>query len=242
MAGRDVTADDVRRATDRFAAGLADADPAARVPACPGWAVADLVAHLGNVHAWAARVVETAERAETPDDVPDPGDLESWYRERAAGLVAALEAADPDAPCWNFSGANPTKGFWPRRQTHETLMHLVDLDQAHGRRTALDPEQCADGVSEVFEVFGPRMFARGFRVDLDATVGLVAADTGDRWALEPDPGGPPRLHDPATPPPDRLEGTARQLWQLLWKRADEGVTRAGDADRLARFLASSLTP
>src|SRR5918992_3167327 len=241
MAQRSLTADDVRRATDRFATGLVDADPVAPVPACPGWAVADLVAHVGNVHAWAARIVETAEPQQTQDDVPEPGDLEGWYRERAARLVAALEAADPDAPCWNFSGVNPTTGFWPRRQTHETLMHLVDLDQAQGRPAELDAALSADGVSEVFEVFGPRMFARGFRVDLDAPVGLVATDTGDRWALEPDAEGPPRLHDPVTPPPDRLEGTALQLWLLLWNRADEGVTRTGDADRLARFLASRLT-
>lgn len=233
---------DVRRATDRFAAGLVEADPTAPVPACPDWRVADLVAHLGNVHAWAARIVESGEPATTPDDVPEAGDLEPWYRERADRLILALEAADLDEPCWNFSGVHPRKGFWPRRQLHETQMHLVDLDQAHGRPTDLDAEQCADGVSEVIEVFGPRMFARGFRVDLDGPVGLVATDTGDSWTLEPAESGPPQLAGTGAPPPDRLEGTAQELWLLLWERADDGVARVGEADRLARYLASRLTP
>jgi uncharacterized protein (TIGR03083 family) len=231
---------DVRRATDRFAAGLVAADPAARVPACPGWAVADLGAHLGNVHAWASRIVETGEAAKTPDDVPEGGGLREWYLARAGRLVAAIDAADPDEPCWNFSGVHPTKGFWARRQVHETLMHLVDLDQAHERDTELDAGQCADGVAETCEVFLPRLFARGFRVDLDAPVGLVATDTGDRWTLEPVDDAPPRLIE-ADPPPTRLEGTAEGLWLLLWKRSDEGVSRFGDADRLARFLGSRLS-
>jgi hypothetical protein len=38
-----------------------------------------------------------------------------------------------------------------------------------------------------------------------------------------------------------VEGTAEELWLLLWKRADPDVVRAGDADRLARLLASRLT-
>lgn len=233
-------ASDVRRATDRFAAGLADAEPRAPVAACPGWRVADLVAHLGNVHAWASRIVETGAAATTPEDVPEADRMRDWYLERAARLVAAIDAADPAEPCWNFSGVHPTKGFWPRRQVHETLMHLVDLDQAHGRTGQLDPRQSADGVAEKCEVFLPRLFARGFRVDLDAPVGLVATDTGDRWTLEPVEDGPPRLIE-ADPPSDRLEGTAERLWLLLWRRSDEGVTRSGDADRLARFLGSRLS-
>jgi len=236
------TADDVRRATGRFAAGLDEADLGALVPACPGWTVADLVAHLGNTHAWATRVAETGEAASPPDDVPDPGAHRDWYLERADRLVAALAAADPGAPCWNFSGVHPTAGFWTRRQLHEALMHLVDLDQAHGRPSELDAAQCADGVLETIEVFGPRLYGRGVRVDLDGPVELVATDTGDRWALEPVDDGPPRLHHPATAPADRLEGTAQQLWLLLWKRADEEIARIGYADRLDRFLASRLSP
>lgn len=243
MAAVTMTAADVRRATDRFAAGLVAADPAAPVPSCAGWTVLDLVAHLGNVHSWAATIVETGAAAADPDDLPDPEAMQGWYAERAGRLVATLGAADPAEPCWNFARVNETKGFWTRRQVHETHMHLVDLDQAHGRPTALAPDDCADGVAECGEVFLPRMHARGFPADLPAPVSLVATDTGDAWTLSPVEGSHPALtHGDGVLADDRLEGTAEQLWLLLWKRSDGGVRRIGDPDRLARLLASRLTP
>jgi uncharacterized protein (TIGR03083 family) len=212
------------------------------VPSCPGWTVLDLVAHLGNVHAWAAGIVESGRPVAEPEDEPTPGALQPWYAERADRLVEALEAADPDAPCWNFAGVHETKGFWRRRQVHETQMHLVDLDQAHGRSTDLDPNDCADGVTESFEVFLPRMHARGFPADLAAPVSLVATDTGHRWTLSPVAGGPPVLSlADGELADDRVEGTAEQLWLLLWKRADSEVVRLGDGERLSRLLASRLT-
>jgi hypothetical protein len=146
----------------------------------------------------------------------------------------------PDAPCWNFAGVHETKGFWNRRQVHETQMHLVDLDQAHGRRTELEAGDCADGVTESFEVFLPRMHNRGFPADLVAPVSFVATDTGHRWTLTLVESGPPALGDGALAD-DRLEGTAEQLWLLLWKRADDGVARIGDQERLTRLLGSRLT-
>lgn len=236
------TAADVRRATERFASGLADVDPGARVPACPGWKVHDLVAHLGNVHAWAAAIVQSGHLVTGIDDVPEASALGDWYAERAGRLAGVLEAADPDSPCWNFAGVDQRRGFWARRQVHETLMHLVDLDQAHGRATDLDADQCADGVSETFEVFLPRMHGRGHPAQLAAPVSLRAADTGHAWTLTPRAGEHPGLAmGDDVPAADRLEGTAEQLWLLLWKRGGDDVARVGDTDRLARLLASRLT-
>jgi uncharacterized protein (TIGR03083 family) len=234
------TPDDVRRATDRFAAGLAGAEPGSAVPACPGWTVRDLVTHLGNVHSWAAGIVESGEQFSGADGRPDPDALRQWYAERAGALVDTLAAADPDEPCWNFAGVHQTNGFWNRRQVHETQMHLVDLDQAHGRVTALDPGECADGVTESFEVFLPRLHARGFPADLTGPVSFVATDVGHHWTLHPTEAGPPSIVDGALAE-DRVEGTAEQLWLLLWKRADDGVVRIGDPDRLSRLLGSRLT-
>jgi uncharacterized protein (TIGR03083 family) len=242
MAAVTRTAEDVRRATERFAAGLEAADPTAPVPACPGWTVLDLVAHVGNVHRWAATIVETGEAAADPDDAPDPDGLQGWYAARAAALVATLAAADPDAPCWNFAHVHETKGFWSRRQVHETQMHLVDLDQAHGRATALASDDCADGVTESFEVFLPRLHARGYPADLAAPVSFLATDTGHRWTLTPAADAHPSLTlGDGVLAEERVEGTAEQLWPLLWKRGGDGVRRIGDEERLSRLLASRLT-
>jgi uncharacterized protein (TIGR03083 family) len=236
------TADDLRRATGRFAARLADADHRSKVPACPDWTVLDLVGHLGNVHTWAAGIGESGGPMTMPEERPDPDEMQPWYAARAGALVAALEAADPAAACWNFSRVHQTKGFWSRRQVHETQMHLVDLDQALGRPTRLDPEDCADGVTETFEVFLPRMHARGFPADLAAPASFVATDTGHSWTLTTADGTHPSLTlGDGVLAEDRVEGTAEELWLLLWKRADPDVVRTGDADRLARLLASRLT-
>lgn len=235
------TPDDVATAAERFATALGDADPAAVVPACPGWTVVDLVAHVGNIHTWAAAVVASGGRVEVPVQRPGGVPLDAWYAARATHLLGVLAASDPDAPCWNFARVGETAGFWRRRQLLEIWMHLVDLDQAHGRRTTLEPALCADGVSETFEVFGPRLHARGFPADLAGPVSFVATDTGDTWTLHPVPDGPPRVASgPALP--DRVTGTAEQLWLRLWNRAtDPTVTVSGDADLVTRLLASRLT-
>ncbi|TCC41461.1 hypothetical protein [Kribbella speibonae] len=47
----------------------------------------------------------------------------------------------------------------------------------------------ADGVDEMFEVFRPRMIARGFAPAVSRQVGVRAADTGDEWTLTPVPQG-----------------------------------------------------
>jgi uncharacterized protein (TIGR03083 family) len=234
------TPTDVRRATDRFAAGLDGADPGAGVPGCPGWTVHDLVAHLGNTHAWATTIVRTGGPARVPEERPAAAQLRHWYAGRAAALGEALERTDPSSPCWNFAGAEENRGFWRRRQLHETLVHLVDLDQAHGRPTALSPATCADGIAEALEVFLPRMHARGFPADLAGPVSLVAADTGQVWTVSPVEGGHPALSVDGAPVADRVTGRAEDLLLRLWNRG--GSTQvSGDADVTGRFLGSRLT-
>lgn len=230
---------DVAAAAGRFAEALGAADPGAAVPACPGWTVLDLVAHLGNVHTWAAAVVASGVVAEQPGTLPGDAPLDAWYAARAAHLVGVLESSDPDAPCWNFARVHETAGFWRRRQLHEVLMHLVDLDQAHGRTTDLDPVVCADGVSETFEVFLPRLHARGHVAALDRPVSFLATDTGDGWTLLPQPGRHPRL-EPGASAGDVVTGSARQLWLRLWNRGTE-VAVSGDADVVGRLLGSRLS-
>jgi uncharacterized protein (TIGR03083 family) len=234
------TPEHVAVAAERFATGLSTADPAAEVPACPGWTVTDLVAHLGNVHTWAAAIVASGGPVDEPVQRPGGVPLDQWYAARASHLLQVLADSDPAAPCWNFARVGEVAGFWRRRQLHEVLMHLVDLDQAHGRTTALDPATCADGVSETFEVFGPRLHARGHRADLAGPVSFVATDTGDTWTLVPAGGGPPTV-ERGEPVDDRVTGTAEQLWLRLWNRGDD-VALSGDTGLVTRLLASRLSP
>ena len=239
-------------AANRFAVAVAETNPRDGVPACPGWSTYDLVVHLGNTHAWAATIVETGNAAAEQNDEPDsrkPRVMSGWYAAKAEDLYRVLRAADPTAWCWNFTGRDQAPRFWARRQTHETLVHLVDLDQAAGRTTVLAADVCVDGIAEVLSVMMPRMYQRGHRVDLRAPLTLRSTDGPHSWTLLPHGDRPPAVRpgpergtDPGT---DLVEGSAAALLCLLWRRIDPDdprVSCGGDTDRIGAFLASPLTP
>ena len=259
-------------AAERLAVAVAWSDLRAPVPSCPGWSTYDLVVHLGNVHAWAATIVETGQAAVEQNDAPAsarPRVVSAWYAGKAEDLYEVLRAADPDAPCWNFAFGSGTARFWPRRQLHETTVHQVDLDLAAGRATELAPAVCLDGVDEVLRVFVNRMHQRGYPARLDRPLAITASDTGDTWVVRPrlrpgsspmvpaQPVGPATETVPDLTPSvehrrsatdavaDRVEAPAEVLYRMLWKRLDvedAGLRISGDEQRVRDFLASRLVP
>jgi uncharacterized protein (TIGR03083 family) len=258
-------------AAERFAVAVAWADLRAPVPGCPGWTVRDLVVHLGNVHAWAATIVETGRAAPEQNDEPRSARsraVSAWYAAKAEDLQQVLEAADPSAPCWNFVHGSGQASFWPRRQLHETTVHQVDLDHALGRTTQVAAEVAVDGVDEVLGTLLHRMHTRGHPAVLERPLALTATDTGDTWVLTPRaapgsstmvPGQPvgtaaetvpaaaPTVERRTAPAPvgDAVEGPSDVLLRVLWKRLplDEADVRfGGDEDRVRAFLASRLVP
>lgn len=240
---------------EEFVAGIERSDLAARVPACPDWTTYDLIKHLGNVHAWAATVVETGSPAQEQTDRPRRRAKAAarWYAGKAEDLYEVLRAADPTAPCWNFVlGTGGVAGFWPRRQVHETTIHLLDLGQAsaHPAEVDLSPDLAADGVDEVLTVFLQRMQMRGFPVSLLAPVVIEATDAQRRWTVRP--GQQPSVAGgyPLVTPggdgarADVVRGPATELYPLLWKRVrldQTSVELIGNHSRLSAFLGSRLT-
>ncbi|MGW4524586.1 maleylpyruvate isomerase family mycothiol-dependent enzyme [Amycolatopsis sp. NPDC004378] len=222
----------LRELTGAFARQLRTADPAAKVPDCGDWTLADLGTHLGNVHRWAAAVVATGE-VQKQDFAQGPGaDLASWYAESAGLLIDALEAATPEDRCWHFGGTEKTKAFWFRRQVHETAVHLADSGSDH----VLDAAVAADGVDEVLGTLLPRVTRWHAVPELPGPVSLRATDTGDVWTVHP--GEPPALGpaaDGAT-----VEAPARDLLLRLWKRTGPAPRAEGAA--AAALLRSPLTP
>jgi uncharacterized protein (TIGR03083 family) len=245
-------------AADRFATAVAGCDLRAPVPSCPGWTAYDLTVHLGNVHAWAATIVETGNAAVEQNDEPSSRRhtaVSEWYLGKAGDLFAVLRSARPDAPCWTFGIGQFTASFWPRRQLHETTIHLVDLDLAAGRPSEVSTELSVDGIAEALSVFLPRMHRRGHPAALTAPISLVAEDTGRAWTVTPRPAPPssapapsdtsPIVVDRLHPQADRVSAPADVLYRLLWKRYpvdDPAVTLTGDRERLDAFLCSRLVP
>ncbi len=251
-------------AADRFAVAVGWSELHAEVPSCPGWTVRDVVVHLGNVHAWAATVVETASRAEQLNDEPRgsrPRSFREWYVAKAEDLYQVLRQCPPQTPCWNFAFDGGVAEFWQRRQVHETTIHRVDLDEAAGRDSELSPQVAADGVDEVLSVLLRRMHRRGQPVPLDGPVQVTASDTGDSWLVTParrlDSGLSGVAAAVVPPPPTlqrvaasdepaaagRVEGSAADLYRRLWhRRAAEELRISGDEALVRAFLGSRLTP
>jgi uncharacterized protein (TIGR03083 family) len=238
-----------------FAVAVASVDLRAQVPTCPGWTAYDLVTHLGNIHAWAATIVETGQI--TPEQHDEPRSrkgrtVAAWYAGKAEDLYEVLRQAKADAPTWNFAFGTGTASFWRRRQAHETTVHGVDLAMSSGRSREVAPDLAADGIDEALRVFLHRMHMRGHPAALAAPLAIVATDVGQEWTVRPatteqvppQHPAPPVVSDGAADVADRIEGPADALYRLLWKRlpaSGDAVVISGDQARIDAFLASRLT-
>lgn len=207
---------------------LADGSGDEPVPTCPGWNVRDLALHLGSIHRWAASIVLSGAMQREVEPLVRQ-DLASWYRGTGAALTAVLAAVDPDEPTPNFAKIMETAAFWTRRQLHEVTVHMVDLAQALGLpQPELSPSLAADGVDELLTVFFHRLVQRGETPDVRANVRVAANDTGDTWVIGP--GERPVLLPIDAPTEASIEGTAAELYLVLWGRAKpDRLTVRGEA-------------
>lgn len=245
--------DFIRSESARFREVLADADPAARVPTCPDWDVADLLWHLTTVqHGWEWVI---ANRPAVPEDDPPlerpqgHAALLALFDERSAAFLATLGAADPAEEAWSWS-TDHTVGFTYRRQAHEALIHRLDAELAVGSVTDLDARLAGDGVQEALAVmFGGcppwGTFTPGeglLRVDLVDTDQHVWVRLGRFTGTDPDDGqtcDEPDISvvtDPGVEPDAVVAGPAGALDAWLWHRGDDADIRvAGDRGVFDRF-------
>jgi uncharacterized protein (TIGR03083 family) len=218
----------------RFLTTLASADPESPVPTCAPWRVADLALHLGGVHWWAAAMALGVDLdPHEPAEPRDTSTLVGFYAWAAAELRSTLAVLGPHAPCATLVGPGQAS-FWGRRQLHETLVHLWDLQVALGADVDDSPhdEAWVDTVAEVVDTMTPRQVRLG-RIALPAqAVELVAP--GRSWRLGPD------LRAAAT-----VHGRPRDLALLLWGRlvpGDRSLHVSGDAAAVDRLFSLRLTP
>ena len=134
---------------------VAQLDPTAAVPTCPGWSVADLTRHLGQVYLH--KTVAMREGAE-PGAWP-PKELEEAeplpLLDRAyAELLAEFATRRPEDPSSTWYRHDQTVGFWFRRMAQETVIHRIDAELGAGQPVAPVPADLAiDGVDELLKVF-----------------------------------------------------------------------------------------
>ncbi|GHH72331.1 hypothetical protein GCM10018793_09150 [Streptomyces sulfonofaciens] len=198
----------------------ADAGLAATVPTCPGWRVADLLRHTGQVHRWATAFITgglTSHHPAPPAPEAD-ADLLSWFADGHAALVAALRAAPAELECWTFLAAPSPLAFWARRQAHETTIHRVDAEAARGRRVEdIGAEPAVDGIDELLSGFHRRSRSK-LRTDRPRVLRVRTTDTGDLWTVRLSAEPPVTERGTTTDPDCELSGPAAQLYQALWNR------------------------
>ncbi len=160
----------------------------ARVPSCPEWNLGELAVHMGQVQRWATGMVNAAEPPTAYIPPPDyDGTPPADYLAAGVGpLVAALTAADMNAPTWTFVGTPQTKSFWLRRQAIEVSIHHWDAEHAAGVAVTLHPLVAADSIDEHLRLMVPRIVRRT-KADLSGLVGDVHVhcnDTEGEWTFD----------------------------------------------------------
>lgn len=245
----------LRADSDRFLAVLRDADPSARVPACPDWDADDLLWHLGEVQEFWGLVVEgrlqeppLEQRAERPDS---RSGLLEFFEQQTERLERVLREADPAEAVWMWSN-DKTVGYVRRRQAHEALIHRLDAEQTAGAATApVDPALATDGVVEVFDVMYGGCPPWGTFVPGPDHVSVRVTDTrtivpvvlGRFTGTDPDDGTEydeedlsVQSADPDAVPRVVVAGEAAALDAWLWHRREaDGISIEGDGDVAERL-------
>lgn len=223
---------------EAFASVAGDADLGAPVPSCPGWTLADLVYHLGEVHHFWRTIVadrrDTWEGYEQPDR-PADADLVAWYRSGLADTVAVLGAVDPAQSNWTWS-TDKSAAFVIRRMAQETAIHRWDAEQAAGLDTGVEPHLASDGIDEFL-----MWFADEPKEGAPAPGGSVHLHCGDvpgEWTVRLNAEGTYDIERAHAKGDCALRGSASDLLLALWRRRPaSSIDVVGDAAVAARFLA-----
>jgi uncharacterized protein (TIGR03083 family) len=238
---------------------VVSASPEAPVPSCPGWTVADLASHVGEVYLHKATVMRDGT---WPDPWPPAGHaslppltlLDDGYRE----LTAEFAARSPDDPAPTWYEPEQTVGFWIRRMAQETVVHRMDAQLAAGVPVTAAPGDLAtDGVDEVLKRFlaygseqSPDEYAslKGHLAagdGADAVIVTAGVGTGQTsWTVRPTPASVTAADGRADGARAEVAAGPDAMLRWLWGRAgDDAVTVTGDRDWAAylRRLLAALT-
>jgi uncharacterized protein (TIGR03083 family) len=238
--------DRIGQAASALVSRAATAGLEAAVVTCPGWSVADLVAHQGMVHRWAAaslRLDETPvpSHPEFLASVP-PDRLLTWFADGARELTETLGTVDPDVPAPVILQDAPRPAhFWARRQAHETTIHSVDaLSAVLGRlpsaaEVGVDPDLAQDGIDELLTGFFPR--GRSKLAELaPLTLAVTPSDSQRAWTVRVDDERLTTIRERRPDADATFAGTAVQLYLGLWNRGAE-VTATGRPGTLEAWRA-----
>jgi uncharacterized protein (TIGR03083 family) len=231
----------IRRESDRFYAAADKADPTLGVPSCPGWDIADLVWHLGEVHWFWATDIELG--ATEPDQIEKDKparpsgypELIAFGRSQVDHLISVLEATPDDVPVWTWALQDDlhSVGFIRRHQVQEAAVHRWDMQNAATQDPPdpIDPEAASDSIDELFVSTLP--WGVNQKKPLPGTVHLHCTDIDGEWFIHPQ-GKVERIHAKGDV---ALRGAASDLLLALFTRIDlDTIDVVGDESLARRFV------
>ncbi|GAB6901700.1 maleylpyruvate isomerase family mycothiol-dependent enzyme [Kineosporia succinea] len=118
------------------------------VPSCPGWSLADLVQHVGEVYLHKVDCIRLNTR---PLQEPDLSGLDPvQVLERGFALLDdCFDKHPPHDPAWTWFPPEQNVAFWIRRMAHETAVHRFDAELAVHTPTEIEAGLAEDGIDEV---------------------------------------------------------------------------------------------
>jgi uncharacterized protein (TIGR03083 family) len=214
--------------------------PAAQVPSCPEWTMADLVTHVAKVYVDKTETMRTGHEQTWPPELPveDPiGALDATY----TALVKELTDRPAAETSLTWYKPDQTVGFWVRRMAQETVIHRVDGELAAGAPLASIPDDLAlDGIDEVltcFLAYSAAEYAQWLGEPLATADGReVRLDAGSTsWSVRI---APDKI-EISTAPADtaaRVSGSPTDVLLWLWRRTDaDAVAVDGDTELVGRL-------
>ncbi|MEY2446873.1 MAG: hypothetical protein QOH79_349 [Acidimicrobiaceae bacterium] len=231
----------IRREGDRFYATADAADPTLGVPSCPGWDIADLVWHLGEVHWFWTTDVEL--RATDPDEVEQAKpqrpteypEVITFGRSQLDRMISVLAATSDDVPVWTWSDDH-TVGFIRRHQVQEAAVHRWDMQNAatHDPPAPIDPAVASDSIDELLVSTLP--WGVNQEKPLPGTVHVHCTDTEGEWFIHPD-GRVEPIHAKGDV---ALRGTASDLLLAMFTRVGIDTLDVIGDESLARKLIEAI--
>ncbi|OIK23933.1 maleylpyruvate isomerase family mycothiol-dependent enzyme [Streptomyces malaysiense] len=238
--------------TARFVATVKTADLSTPAPTCPGWTLADLTQHTGQVQRWFTELLRRRiQHPPTSRDVelhlPEHADgYPDWLAESATEATEVFAATDLNAPMWAW-GLDQHARFWVRRMLCETLVHRADAELALGLSPHIDRALAVDGIDEFLTNLP---FASPFApltAELrgpDRTIRFSCTDSGDDWVigLRPDGFGLMPADTESRTADATVQATATDLLLLIYGRLDrrnDTLRLLGDQDLLTHWFTHS---
>ena len=219
----------------------------ASVPACPGWTMRQLVAHvISGLSGWYTyNITHGAERLDYAASWNSQPALPRGNAERLVRLVEAADefaelvaATDLDAPCQVFQSRRTARA-WLQRAATETAIHLRDAQEVIGVVEEWRHDRAAGSIDETLRImWHGALLLKG---DLEAhrvpdeAITIAATDLELAWHVSKTPHdfAVERLEPGATAPGLSVSARSHDLIAWLWGRTPTSqLTVTGELDQI----------